>query len=144
MSNTSNQLGAQRQDLRRRGMHWSRMLSACLLCLAYVASAAGQSVILPMPRLLTTMPMGGTAGTTVDVTITGQYLDGATSLSFSDPRITAEPIRDDQGNEVPNRYRVSIPAECSPGLVEARVHTRLGVSSPRVFSTIMGLAARMS
>lgn len=134
MSKISKLVDKPGDDPGRQGMRWNRALSACFLSLAFVVVASAQSVILPMPRLLTTMPMGGTAGTTLEVTITGQYLDGATLLSFSDPRITAEPVRDDQGNQVPNRYRVTIPSECSPGLVEARVQTRLGVSSPRVFT----------
>ncbi len=105
-----------------------------LVVLGQFRSASAQSVILPMPRLLTLMPMGGTAGQTVDVTIGGQYLDGANGLRFSDSRVTAEPLRDPQGNEVPGTYRVTIADDCPIGLVEARVLTRLGVSSPRVFS----------
>ena len=45
-------------------------------CAASTASA--QSVCLPAPRLLTTMPMGGQVGTEVEVVITGEAIeDGA-------------------------------------------------------------------
>ncbi|MFM8470448.1 MAG: hypothetical protein ACKODH_10830 [Limisphaerales bacterium] len=52
-------------------------------------SAFAQSVILPTPRLLTTMPMGGQGGTTVEVVITGEVLEDVTDLLFSNPKITA-------------------------------------------------------
>jgi len=93
-----------------------------------------QSVGLPAPRLLTTMPMGGTVGTQVEVTITGENLDDADELSFSDPRVTATRKLDAAGLPVPNQYVVAIPVDCPVGLYEARVRTRLGVSSSRVFS----------
>ena len=43
----------------------------------------------PRMALLTTMPMGGTVGTQVEITITGEHLDGANELTFSDSRLTA-------------------------------------------------------
>ena len=94
----------------------------------------GQSVILPMPRLTTTMPLGGQVGTTFEVKITGEYLDGPRSLMFSDPRLVVERVLDEQGEVVEDRFQVTIPRDCALGMIEARVRTRLGVSSPRVFS----------
>lgn len=102
------------------------------LCLASVSQA--QSVCLPAPRLLTTMPMGGKVGTQVEITITGDHLEDASELIFSDPRITAARKLDAAGQPEPNKYVVTIAAECPVGVHEARVLTRLGVSSSRVFS----------
>ncbi|HTN76058.1 MAG TPA: serine protease, partial [Pirellulaceae bacterium] len=93
-----------------------------------------QSVGLPAPRLLTTMPMGGQVGTQVDVTISGEYLDEADQLIFSDPRITTARKLDPAGQPVPNQYVVSIGADCPARLYEARVMTQLGISSSRAFS----------
>ncbi|MCC7419685.1 MAG: serine protease [Planctomycetaceae bacterium] len=102
--------------------------------LSFIGRAANaQSVCLPAPRLLTTMPMGGKAGTQVEITITGEHLDDASDLRFSDPRLTATPKLDAAGKPVPNTYVVSIAADCPAGLYEARLMTRLGVSSSRVF-----------
>jgi hypothetical protein len=56
------------------------------------ASAFGQQVTLPLPRLLTVMPMGGQAGTNVEVTITGENIEDVTELTFSTPKITAKPV----------------------------------------------------
>ena len=109
---------------------------AVSLCLAFLASSpiAAQSVCLPAPRLLTTMPMGGQVGSEVTVTISGQDLDDADQLRFSHPGITATPQRDADGKPVANQYVVKISPDCPAGVHEARVMTRLGISSSRAFS----------
>jgi hypothetical protein len=107
----------------------------CFLSVLTVAGAASaQSVCLPAPRLLTTMPMGGQAGTRVEVAITGEQLEDVEGLVFSDPRVTAAPKPGADGLPEPNRYVVTIVADCPRGVYEARVMTRLGLSSARVFS----------
>ena len=93
-----------------------------------------QSVGLPLPRLLTTSPMGGKAGTQVELTISGEHIDEADQLVFSDPRITAARKLNAEGKPEANRYLVTIPADCPPGLYESRVMTRLGISSSRAFA----------
>jgi hypothetical protein len=112
--------------------------TSCLAALLCMFSASGglfaQSVCLPSPRLLTTMPMGGQAGSEVEVVISGQYLDEAEQLIFSNPGITALPKLDDSGNAVPNRFIVRIAEDCAPGVYDARVMARSGISSPRAFS----------
>jgi len=92
-----------------------------------------QTVCLPLPRLLTTMPMGGTVGTQVEVTITGENLEDANELIFTHPGITAVPKMDASGQPEASKFMVTIAAECPPGIHEARLMTRLGISSSRVF-----------
>lgn len=98
------------------------------------ASAVAQSVGLPAPRLLTVTPMGGQAGTTVEVTIGGDHLEEVGELTFSHPGITATPKLDEAGQPVPNRYVVTIAEDCPAGIHDARVTSRLGISSARAFS----------
>jgi len=88
-----------------------------------------QQVTLPLPRLLTVMPMGGQAGTNVEITITGDNLEEIRDLAFSTPKITAKPVA---GAE--NKFSVSIAADAPVGVYDARVMSRLGVSSARAFS----------
>ncbi|MGB1925475.1 MAG: serine protease [Rubripirellula sp.] len=128
-------------DYVSRGLRpsWSLRLSIFLSMLLFDFTTHdrqifAQSVILPMPRLTTIMPMGGQLGTTVEVKISGEYLDGTRSLMFSDPRLIVEPVTDSSGNAIPDRFRVTIPDKSEVGSLEARVHTRLGVSTPRVFT----------
>ncbi|HET6881527.1 MAG TPA: serine protease [Pirellulales bacterium] len=108
--------------------------SLCVAILSAPPPAFAQSVGLPAPRLLTTMPMGGKAGSQVEVTISGENLDNADELVFSDPRITAAAKLDAAGKPEANKYFVSIAADCPPGLYEARMMSRLGFSSSRAFS----------
>lgn len=110
------------------------LVYAAGLTLVLVPTISAQSVGLPTPRLLTTVPMGGQVGTQVEVTISGEFLEEATLLTFSDPRLTAEPVRDAAGAVVPNRYLVTIAEDCPVGLHEARLMTRFGLSSCRIFS----------
>lgn len=80
------------------------------------------------------MPMGGQAGTEVEITITTEYVVDPVGLHFSHPGITSAAKLDDDGNPVPNVYLVAIPADCPAGIYEARIMSRLGISSSRVFS----------
>ncbi|MCA9144149.1 MAG: serine protease [Planctomycetales bacterium] len=101
-------------------------------CAASTASA--QSVCLPAPRLLTTMPMGGQVGTEVEVVITGEAIEDVDHLLFSHPCITATPKLAADGKPEPNTFFVNIQANCPPGIHEARIMSRLGISTSRVFT----------
>ena len=110
-----------------------RILFAACLALHPVSTFA-QTVCLPLPRLLTTTPMGGQAGTQFDITITGENLDDGGQLIFAHPGLSASPKLDPAGKPLPHQHSVTIAADCPPGLYEARILTRLGVSSSRIFS----------
>src|SRR6478735_8588642 len=106
----------------------------CSVAIWLAAPAFAQQVTLPLPRLLTTMPMGGQAGTSVDVTITGENLEDVSELLFSTPKITAKPIIGADGKASETRFTVSIASDAPAGVYDARVISRLGVSSARAFS----------
>jgi hypothetical protein len=112
----------------------TRTAAALAVAVALTARAAGQSVGLPTPRLLTVTPTGGKAGTTFEVTVSGEHLDEAGDLLFSNPRVTARRKLDPAGAPSPDRYVVTIAPDCPPGLTEARLMTRLGVSASRAFA----------
>lgn len=125
-----------RIDRNRRSLRQMLRCSAPLLMWLVIgaATAAAQSVCLPSPRLLTTFPMGGQSGSEVEVTITGESIEGASELLFSDPRITAKAKLDAEGKPIPLHYRVAIAADCPVGIYDARVLTPLGLSASRIFS----------
>ena len=100
----------------------------CLLAL-FSVSVLAQQVTMPLPRLLTIMPMGGQAGQSVEVTITGENIEDVTELTFSTPKIAAKPVAG-----AVNKFTVSIAADAAVGVYDARVMSRLGVSSVRAFS----------
>jgi len=120
----------------RTGLLCRLAVAGAVLLAALVAPrwCQAQSVGLPAPRLLTTMPMGGQAGTQVDVAITGEHLEDVTELLFSDPRVTAARKLDESGQPVPMQFVVTIAADCPAGVVEARAQSRLGLSTSRIFS----------
>jgi hypothetical protein len=80
------------------------------------------------------MPMGGQVGTEVEVAITGQTIEDIDQLLFSNQGINAQPKLSSDGKPEPNKFIVTIAADCPPGIHEARVMSRLGVSSSRVFT----------
>ena len=107
-----------------------------LLALALFATAPAaraQSVCLPLPRLLTTMPMGGTVGTQVEITISGENIEDISKMIFTHPGLTAVPKLDANGQPENSKYVVTIAPDCPAGIHEARLMTRLGISSSRVF-----------
>ena len=108
--------------------------SFCIAAWSVPAVSLAQSVGLPAPRLLTTMPMGAQAGSQVEVRITGQNIEDADELAFSDARITAARKLSAAGKPEPDQFVVTVAADCPAGVYEARVMTRLGLSSSRVFS----------
>lgn len=120
-----------RVDFTLRGLRSAVLTLSALLLTAVQLSA--QTVCLPLPRLLTCMPMGGQVGTTVEIVITGENLDEGGQLVFSSPAIQAERILRADGTLDPLCYRLSISADCPPGLHEMRLLTRLGISSSRIF-----------
>ncbi|OYW20533.1 MAG: hypothetical protein B7Z55_07155, partial [Planctomycetales bacterium 12-60-4] len=113
---------------------WQRTAVAVLTLVCVPQFCGAQSVCLPAPRLLTTMPMGGKVGTEVEITITGENLDDAVEMVFSDARLTAKPKLNAAGIPEPNKYVVAITPDCPAGVYETRVMTRLGISSSRIFS----------
>lgn len=119
--------------------HARKSINLAVLLALFVISGVtqtlqAQSVGLPLPRLLTVFPMGGQAGSSFEVVITGENLDLCEQLVFSDPRVSAQMAKDENDLPIPNRFVVSIEEDCPVSLVEARAVARLGVSSPRLFS----------
>ena len=108
-------------------------LAALSLGFGCIAHTHAQLVILPAPRLLTTMQMGAKAGTTVEVTITGEHIEEA-QLQFSYSKVSAVPKRNAEGLVVQNKFVVSIAPDATPQICEARVMTQRGISSSRAFS----------
>jgi hypothetical protein len=93
----------------------------------------------PAPRLAAIHPPGGRQASTIEVTIRGTDLEDAADLIFSHPGITASPLiglpneYDPEPPAVPGRLRVSIAADVPPGVYDAAVRCRHGISSPRSF-----------
>jgi hypothetical protein len=92
-------------------------------------------------------PQGGKAGSTVEVTFSGQDLEEPQALLFSHPGIKAEPVQPPappppdpkkKGPPAPtpavNRFKVTIAADVPVGLYDARLLGKWGVSNARAFA----------
>lgn len=94
---------------------------------------------LPATQLDGVFPLGAAAGSTVDVTISGDDLDEVERLQFSHTGITArqkttEPTRFDDGPQaVPNVFEVTIAGNVQPGRYQIRCQGKYGLSNPRSF-----------
>ena len=100
-----------------------RILSIpALLLFAAVANAE-----LPSPRLDRITPLGGAAGSSVEVEIVGADLEEADRMLFDHPGIKAEHVKD-------LKFKVSIAADVPAGTYDAWVVGKYGVSSPRLFA----------
>src|SRR5580704_8596432 len=93
-----------------------------LLFFATIANAE-----LPSPRLDRITPLGGAAGSSVEVEIAGADLEEANTMLFDHPGIKAEHVKD-------RKFKVSIAADVPAGTYDARVVGKYGVSSPRLFA----------
>ena len=105
-----------------------------LWCSSSCLAQERDHVTLPSPRLLTTFPMGGKVGTNVEVSITGKNIEDVSGLLFSNPKITAKPKVGANDVTEKNKFIVTIGADVPKGVYDARLMTRLGVSSARAFS----------
>ena len=93
---------------------------------------------LPSPDLKTIFPQGLQAGTSTEVTISGTELEETTTLHFSHPGLTAEPIEHSAteyspAKPNPVRYRITATPETPAGIYEVCAQTRLGLTAPRAF-----------
>jgi len=104
---------------------------AALAVLAFFALAAPTSAELPLARLTAVFPPGAQAGSTIEVTLTGQDLDDANRLYFAIAGISAKPKPSASGTAEPGKFLVTIDAGVPPGLYDLRAVGRFGISNPR-------------
>jgi hypothetical protein len=97
--------------------------SAALLLLSVAAGAHAQ---LPVPRLNSIFPCGAKQGTTIEATVVGADMDGASELYFSHPGITA-------ASAGANKFRISVSKDVPVGQYDVRVVAPLGLSNFRAF-----------
>ncbi len=114
--------GACNTRVPKRGPLYRLGLLAILLT-APVASNAQ----LPTARLDAVFPPGMKAGTETEISLTGQSLEGADRLLFSDPGLSAV-----HGEAL--KFKVTASTGIAPGLYEMRVGGRYGISASRLFA----------
>ena len=81
---------------------------------------------LPNPVLNPVAPAGGSAGSSLEITVTGSGLEGLRALRCTAPGVQFEPLGD-------GKFRATIPAATPPGLYDLRAVGQNGLSSARIF-----------
>jgi hypothetical protein len=134
----------------------SRSTIAALLAatVCQVGPAGAQQALpdnaLPGPRLLTVVPAGARAGSSVEVTFTGTDIEEPETLFFSRPGIKAEPVLPPEPPVDPKKpkvaanakkppvvvtkFKVTVPADVPVGLQDVRLVNKWGVSNARAFA----------
>jgi hypothetical protein len=114
--------------------------AACVA--AFVASLFVPAIALaqlPTPQLESIFPCGAKAGSEVEVTVSGNDLDELDKIVFQHPGITSAPKMGEPlmpgkpAKPLLNQFIIKIAGDVPPGVYEARVSGRFGVSNPRTF-----------
>ena len=112
----------------------ARFVSSFLFLLMVLVGQGSLFAQLPVARLFTVFPPGGKVGSQFEVNLTGADLDEANQLHFSPTGITArQKAGETNGLPEANKFLVTIAANVPPGVYEARVVGRFGISNPRSF-----------
>jgi hypothetical protein len=90
------------------------------------------SAELPQPRLDRIFPLGGEAGATLTLTISGANLEEVKALQFDHAGLTATLVKDAE-------FRVTIAANTPPGAHEVYAVGKYGISGSRLFAACKGL-----
>lgn len=89
---------------------------------------------LPSIRFDRIAPLGGTAGTTVEVEIAGADIEEVRALWFDHVGLSAEPVNDKE-----RFFNITIAADVPQGTYDVRLVGRWGISNPRLFAVSHGL-----
>lgn len=104
---------------------------SALVWLVSISAAFGE---LPSPRLDLIFPLGGGAGTSVEVEVVGADLEQADKLHFDHPGLSAEPV---SGKE--RHFRITVAPDVPAGTYDAWLVGRFGITNPRLFAVSQGL-----
>lgn len=91
---------------------------------------------LPLARLSSIFPLGGQQGGKVEVTLSGQDLDGVNRLWFSHSGIAA--VRVPSNGNSAAKFLITVDSSVPPGLYDVRAVGLFGVSNPRTFEVRHG------
>ena len=94
---------------------------------------------LPSPRFDRLTPLGAVAGSSVEVQVQGSDIEDLQSLVFDHAGITAKPLEGKDLNKE-RKFTVTIAADVPEGTYDARLLSKWGVSSPRLFVVSHGLS----
>lgn len=101
-----------------------------------IASMAWTTVSAELPsiRFDRITPLGGTAGTSIEVEIAGADIEEVDSIVFDQAGLSAVPVKDKE-----RVFKITIGSDVQQGTYDVRLSGRWGVSNPRLFAVSHGL-----
>ncbi len=100
----------------------------------------------PPPKLNAVSPIGGKAGSSFELKIVGQDIDGVQSLHFNFPGVQVEALAEEKvppaemkkqpkqpAVQTAFRFKVTLPPSAPIGVQDVRLVTKTGISNPRAF-----------
>lgn len=109
------------------------LLHACVVLILVEGSAFAQGDFIPVPQLSSVFPQGLQIGTSTEVILTGEHLDGPATLLFSNPSIVSKPKRDDHGKPIANAFVIHVSNDTAEDAVDVCLQGKFGLSNPRQF-----------
>lgn len=117
-------------------MLWkNRTRSIWGVCLVALIAGLASSANAQVPSITSTSPQAVAPGKSIDVTIRGANLTGATQLwtSFPSQTTLSPDVKDNGKNAAQVVYRITVPADATPGVHGIRIATPGGISALRLF-----------
>src|SRR5579885_1900370 len=108
------------------------MRQSCCIAILLLGTAVCRAE-LPSVRFDRLTPLGGAAGSSVEIEIAGADIEEVKMLLFNHPGLKAEHVKD-------RRFRVTVAPDVHPGTYDVWGVGRFGVSNPRLFAVSAGLA----
>ena len=120
-----------------------RLISTVLLAFSVSEGLSSLSFAqLPNTDLQMISPAFVKAGSSVEMSLSGEHLEEISALRFNDPRIKATAVTQPADEFFPkprpvaNRFTVTVPADVQPGIYEVRSQGYFGLSTARPFMVL--------
>lgn len=118
--------------------HVRRLLGALALgTLTVLAAFSSARADLPSPRLDLLFPVGGAAGSTADLIVVGNDLDGCEQLLCTHPGVQAAFVKEAAANR--REFKLTIGPDVPPGTYDVYAAGRFGITNPRLLHVSRGL-----
>ncbi|MBU6173250.1 MAG: hypothetical protein KGQ60_05565 [Planctomycetes bacterium] len=108
-------------------------IATTILVLECIPPVMAQGDFLPVVQLTSVFPQGAQAGTTAEIKLFGEHLEGPGRLHFMQKGFDCTPQLDAKGKPVPNTFAIRVAKETPPGVYDLRLQGIFGLSNPRQF-----------
>lgn len=117
----------------RLARHSAVCIAATILVLVCTPPVMAQGDFLPVVQLTSVFPQGAQAGTTTEIKLFGEHLEGPARLYFTQGFFDCTAQLDAKGKPIANTFSIRVAKETPPGVYDLRLQGIFGLSNPRQF-----------